>query len=489
MHTYHTFPARTIRALLVALAALTASCQEPEELTAPPALAAKPATGPVVNNVVPDSSKRGVRLDLTVNGSGYDQGSVVALERQGVPAAGITVSSTTFVSSRKLVADVTIAATADTGKVDVAVTTTGGRKGVGIEVFTVEYEIAELGMFGGTWSIAMEVNDQGVIVGASCTEDCLSRAFRWTETTGLQDLGTLPGWSRSYASAITASGAIFGTVECRPGDPGCNEPTTQRQLVRWDKVGGSWVITPVDGCSIATPFFVVPKFLVNNNDQCMGPGLVVQTLSGGAVVNEEPLPRLVAGGSHQAFAISDAPMVVGIAFGNEQPPEPVLWFRRSTGAWEILRLGFPSTGRFAYASDVGEPDAAGRVRVAGYVQEGNDRRDSSVRALRWTLEPDGLGGWRVVSTEVIASTVQQMGQSNAWAGAINDAGDMVGIAGSHTESGLPMKWPAGGETEVLPVVGGGGKGSAMAINSHGLIVGAVWDRGHQCNRAAVWRKN
>jgi hypothetical protein len=183
-------------------------------------------------------------------------------------------------------------------------------------------------------------------------------------------------------------------------------------------------------------------------------------------------------------------MVVGTAHGEGQPPEPVLWYRRPTGVWEILRLGFPSTGLFAIASDVGEPDAFGRVRVAGYVQEGTDRQDSSVRALRWTLEPDGLGGWRVVSTEVIASTVQQMGQSNAWVGAINEAGDMVGIAGSHTESGLPMKWPAEGGTEVLPVVGGGrGKGSAMAINSHGLIVGAVWDRGNQCNRAAVWRNN
>jgi len=119
---------------LIALATL-GSCREAEkELTAPPVSAARaPANGgPTVTSVVPDSSPPGVTLDITVNGSGFAQGSAVTLERQGAPAAKITTNSTTFVTTKKLIANITIAADADSGKYDVAVTTSE-RKGVGIE--------------------------------------------------------------------------------------------------------------------------------------------------------------------------------------------------------------------------------------------------------------------------------------------------------------------------------------------------------------------
>ena len=475
---------RTSGTLLVALVALTAACQEAVEPTGPTVLAAKPGSGPVVNNVVPDSSKRGTRLDITVSGSGFDQGSVVALEQEGVPAAGITVNATTFITPRKLIADVSIAAAADTGHMDVAVTTSGGRKGVGIELFVVQYEIAELGMFGGTWSIAHAINDQGVIVGASCTDDCLSRAFRWTESGGLEDLGTMAGYSRSYAYAITGQGTIFGTVECRPGDPGCGDEF-QRQLVRWDMIGDSWTITPVAGCSLVVGPFGF-RFLVNDSEQCVA-GRVVRTLSGGAVVSEELLPPLVPGGTASAFAISNAPMVAGVATDLAGTRQPVLWYRRSNGTWDVLPLGLPSTDVFAHALDVGEPDAAGRVFVSGYSQMAGTRQP--IRALRWTLESDGLGGWGVVSTEIFESPIQQRGQANAWGVGINDAGDMVGIAGGYVESGSPIKWAADGSFEVLPVSTGTAQGIAVAINNNGWIVGSVWDPRNACDRAAVWRQN
>src|SRR6266545_6937752 len=101
---------RAAGAALIALATFTVSCREFDEPTAPLALAA-PGTGdPTVSSVVPDSALRGVTLDITVRGSGFDQGSAVQLERQGVPAAGITTNATTFVTSRRLIANITIAA-------------------------------------------------------------------------------------------------------------------------------------------------------------------------------------------------------------------------------------------------------------------------------------------------------------------------------------------------------------------------------------------
>ena len=232
---------------LAALGVFTISCGDGMEPTAPMALARQPAGDPTVTSVVPDSSVVDVTLDITVNGTGFDQGSAVALERQGVPAGGITTNATTFVNSRRLIANITIAAEADTGSYDVAVTTTGGRKGVGIELFTVTYVLDELGVIGGTWSRATSVNDQGEVVGESCTQDCLGTAFYWTEAGGLEDLGTLPGYTRSAAYAINNRSQVFGAALCSDVDPGCGGETRQ-QRARWDRVGGSWVITALQGC-------------------------------------------------------------------------------------------------------------------------------------------------------------------------------------------------------------------------------------------------
>ena len=486
---------RVAGAAVIALAIFMASCRESKEPTVPQiAASARPSSGnPTVSSVVPDSSLRGVTLDITVNGSGYAQGSVVTLERQGVPAGKITTNATTFVSSRKLIANVTIAADADTGKYDVAVTTLDNRKGVGIELFTVQYVLDQLGIIGGTWSRAHAINDRGEVVGASCTSNCLATAFYWSEATGQVALGGLPGYTRSGAYAINNRGQAFGAVQCLAGDAACGGVYKQ-QLVRWDNVGGSWAITPVQGCSVARPLADnSERFLINNNDQCVARtsnGLSVQTLSGGAVVNEVPLPSLYADGVNTANAISDAPMVAGFAaevlerFPDGSAslgwPKPVVWYRRATGTWVVLQLGFPSTDFRAFATDIGNPDAAGRVRVTGYTE--STSRRTYIRAVRWTLETDGSGGWRVASTEVLANG------ANVWPGAVNNGGTIVGVAGSYLDSGSPFTWFASGEMQSLPSLGMSGKGRAIDINSTGWIVGAVWDNTNKCDRAAIWRQ-
>lgn len=73
---------------------------------------------------------------------------------------------------------------------------------------------ADLGTLGGESSEATAVNDAGVIVGWSEIpgEDQITHAFRWTQSGGLQDLGTLPGFDDSKATAINESGMIVGTA-------------------------------------------------------------------------------------------------------------------------------------------------------------------------------------------------------------------------------------------------------------------------------------
>ncbi|MFQ6096423.1 MAG: hypothetical protein ACE5O2_01765 [Armatimonadota bacterium] len=92
---------------------------------------------PTVESVDPSSAPQDTTLDVHVFGSGYDRGSKVGFERDGVAAEKVTTNSTKFVSSSELIANVTIAVDADTGSYDVAVTMSRGRKGIGTEMFEV----------------------------------------------------------------------------------------------------------------------------------------------------------------------------------------------------------------------------------------------------------------------------------------------------------------------------------------------------------------
>jgi uncharacterized membrane protein len=233
------------------------------------------------------------------------------------------------------------------------------------------------------------------------------------------------------------------------------------------------------------------KFLINNNDQCVGRTstntLSVQTLSGGAVVNEEPLPPY-PGGNSWAYAINDAAMVAGAVSAGMQ--EPAVWYRHATRGWVVLQLGFPGTDNMGRATDISEPDATGRIRVTGYTMDTNiccspgSRREA---AVRWTLQADGVGGWQVVAAEALGSVTTKGRTTNSWGRAVNNAGNVAGHAGEYFESGSAATWPVGSGMETLPALNGGTQSRAVDINNLGWIVGTVWDNGNNCDRAAIWR--
>jgi probable HAF family extracellular repeat protein len=481
-------------ATLIALIAMTVSCRDGDDLTAPPPQTARAATDPTVTSVVPDSAPRGVTLDVTVRGSGFDPGSAVRLEREGVPAAGITTNSTTYLTSRRLSANITIAADADVGAYDVAVTTSGGRKGVGIETFAVTYVIDELGVIGGTWSRAHAINDLGEVVGTSCTNDCLATAFYWSQEDGQADLGGLTGYSRSAAYAINTRGQVFGEVWCPISDPGC-APGVGRRRVRWEKVGGAWTIAPLDGCSVVFPMAEASeKFPINERDECLvrtDAGLVLQTLSGTAVASVEAIPSPFPGSSRpEGFGLNNVSMVAGWAsetVGTAGERKPVVWYRDGVGGWTHLLLPLLPGDLRGFATDIGDPDGAGLVRATGVTEGGSSTADYVGHAVRWTLRGDGAGGWEIASTEVLP-TGGRSGRVQSWSLATSVAGDVVGHVGAFAANGTPAKWPAGGGVEELPALKGGAPGRAVDINGEGWVVGAVWDAGSRCDRAAIWRQ-
>jgi TolB protein len=93
--------------------------------------------GPIVSSTNPNDAPQDTTLDVVVAGSGFDRGSTAEWAIAGVPSSKVRTNSTRYVSSKQLVANITIALDADTVLYDVLVTTSRGKKGIGTELFRV----------------------------------------------------------------------------------------------------------------------------------------------------------------------------------------------------------------------------------------------------------------------------------------------------------------------------------------------------------------
>lgn len=195
------------RTWLVGLSFLAAAClSDPSRVVDVPVGAqlgkAPPNTAPTVTSTNPSAGKRGDRVQVHVFGSGYNATAQASWERNGVADPGVTVLSTTLVSSTEVVADVQIAGDADIDLYDVAVSvlvTDGRKKGVGIELFAVTTAQSLSAVIqSGTSSIAWNLNDAGQVVGRFGR----AHAYFWDAATGVDDLGV------GQAEALSAGGTI-----------------------------------------------------------------------------------------------------------------------------------------------------------------------------------------------------------------------------------------------------------------------------------------
>jgi hypothetical protein len=222
--------ARSRRSMAMAgVLAITACSPEPTRVVELPdaQLAKAPSTGVTVTSTDPGYARRGERRLIRILGSGFTATSSASWERAGIVDPGVTVLSTTFVSSTEVVADVQIAPDADLAFYDVAITITlvdGGRKkGIGIEKFEVTSAILLPELSGpGNNSVARGVNDAGQVVGRSN-----ANAFYWDAATGIDDLG--PG----QGNDITAAGTTI---------IGADYIGTPRNAVVWTGTAHSWSV-------------------------------------------------------------------------------------------------------------------------------------------------------------------------------------------------------------------------------------------------------
>jgi probable HAF family extracellular repeat protein len=255
--------------------------------------------GPTVRATKPSSAPRGTTLDVQVLGSGFDQGSRAVWALSGdttFATTRIKANATTFVSSTELVANITIEADATLDVFDVVVVTLNGKKGIGIELFTVTLQIVDLGL--GDGSTALAVNDNNQIVGRGATA---SGAFLW-ENGVVTDLGGLPGSTGAQAEDINVSGWIVGTSSSSSGS----------RAVLWKPKTGGGYSPPLDlgtlGGSSSEATAINGDGIIAGHSQLPGDVVSHAVIWDATGIHDI---QTVQGGESFAWGINDVGQVVG----------------------------------------------------------------------------------------------------------------------------------------------------------------------------------
>ena len=215
-----------------------------------------------------------------------------------------------------------------------------------------------LGTLGGSYSEALGVSADGsVVVGISRDAAGQNRAFRWTLSGGIQDLGTLPG--NSGAWAVSADGGVVVGAALTDGN---------WRAFRWTVAGGMQNLGTLGGnFSEAYSVSANGSAVVGRSRNADGRVLAFRWTAAGGMQNLGTL----GGSESAAYGIStDGNVVVGVA---------------STGGnWRAFRwtagggmqdlgtlLGFSSSEAHGVSAD-------GSV-VVGWARSGEQDR-----AFRWT---------------------------------------------------------------------------------------------------------
>jgi probable HAF family extracellular repeat protein len=427
------------------LALLLAGCGGETISPAEPAAraAASGGGGPGVKSTVPDSAPRNTRLTVRVLGSGFDQGSRAVWALAGdttFATTKILTNSTTFVSSTELRADISIGADAPLANYDVVAVTSRGKKGIGIELFTVTYERVDLGTLGGTTSSAQSISDAGQITGTSTTASGAQHVFVWTDGV-MQDLG--PGWPW----AINSQGVVTGNVEGRAvvwlpkTGGGYNPPSNLPAL------GGS----PSSGKAI------------NDGGQIAGEGAISSGASHAYLVTGTVVTDIhtVAGGNSFPWGMNSLGHVAGQWDG---PTNQLAFVWTATSGMRLLpTLG----GTGGVALDVNDAD-----QVVGWSE--------SAPGKPWEAFLYENGAVRSLGT---------LGAPGSVAMAINRFGVIVGRASTgfaKRSTQHPFIWTAADGMKDLGVPKGSSSGQAWDINAFGAIAGEV-QVNSSSTHATLWR--
>jgi hypothetical protein len=399
------------------------------------ALAKGGGNGPTVKSTDPDSATVDTTLNVTVSGSGFDVGSRADWAFKGVVSEKIVTNSTQFVSSSRLVANITIAANANIGSHDVIVTTSSGKGGIGTEMFEVTVKpITDLGTLdGATESVALEVNSAGTtILGTSG-----QRPVRWkfiNDSWMIEDLAPVIGTASSVLRELNDNGDIVGAMTVA-GESHAFLLLASGQVIDLHSAplcdgGPAEALLFTLGQDVNNRTEVVIHASPDNeaNREVRGSNGYAFYWANGCITK---LPAL--GPSSSASSINDDGIIVGYS-GEPTAISPVRWTRNPDGTWAVTKLSLPSGCVSGTAVAINKTGiAAGGCR---------DTNTGKRLALRWSA-----------SGAVTVLPALERGDSQV--NGINDAGDVAGQ--SVRRNGISTRavlWPITGSiTDLGAIVG------------------------------------
>lgn len=381
---------------LSALTLAMAACELPTQApTVDGAQFAKGGGGPSVDGAIPAEGAQGtVNLQVRVLGSGFDNGSNAVWLRDGSPAPDVTTNSTSYVSKTELIADITIDVDALETLYDIEVTTRRGKKGVGVELFSVKKEgevtpyyaisFPDNAEFWNAFSVS-DISDADVFAGSYEGSAAVSDASG--SVVQLPDFGLGGGIRRISSGASFAVGGDMDPVTYF--EQGIVWDLTTRSAHRLTSLPGypseDYEGEPQD---INDSGLVVGQTITRDTNVEYADRIVIPTLwepdgLGGWLPRALPLLPGFTKGS--ALAINGAGDIVGRnqtdAFSSGHA---VAWFRNPDGSYDVLDLT-------PLASGAGEGIAFAiteRLVDGTFHAGGSVGYDDDIRAARWTVDPD-----------------------------------------------------------------------------------------------------
>jgi probable HAF family extracellular repeat protein len=439
-------------AVMLLLLCLAGCTSDIPTTPAPPGMeAARAATAaPSVTATDPRAGARNTTINVRVLGSGFDRGSRAIWALHGDTSLAITkvkTNSTRYVSSKELLANITIAADASLDEYDVVAIASSGKKGIGIELFTVTIEVIDLGV--GDNSTAKAVNDKNQIVGWG------GQSGAWVWQNGVVTaLGILPGGTGAQAEDINANGWIVGSSSSSSG----------YRAVLWTPKSGGGYNPPISlgtlGGSSSEGTSINDAGLITGDSKV--PGDLVSHAVYWDTNRQIHDIHSVQGGETFAFSINSTGDVVGQWNGptNQQA------FKYTA-----------STGMVRFAGIGGPPGVAVHVNSSGQFVGWSGASIGSWRATLWdsgTARDLGtLGGVGSVGTSITDDGIV-VGRSE------------TGLQRSGSQQFVPFIWEATQGMRPLALPTGRDYGQAYDINSNGWIVGETYlVKGP--SRATMWR--
>lgn len=420
--------------------------------------------GVTVSALDPDTVPSDTTLVIRVLGSGFSAGDKVTWLLAGSATTKVTTTGpVTFVSSKELRATVTVAPDAQLTRYDVEVATTGGKKGIGVEMLDVVANMVLLPEPG--WAVSSNawlVTGTGVIYGRASSSAGGQSELRWVPSGGSWAVEELGVSGASFLNHANDDGYLVGITSGGAGLP--------------DRY---WVRTPT-GTEIAFPAGQAP-YRIGRSGTLIGYVANAGGTRSPAAWRREGaawgppiiLPVTASWTNAWLNGINDRDDIAGRAEQGSTGQRPVVWRFDGVG-WTTMTV---------VDTDAGSALRIGSSGIAGEHWPCLDSSGSACGSVAAFWAAPG-------APRRLLAKVTNGGQTGI--GGMNNANQIVGWAevpsgrrgalGKHA-----MVWYSPGDPAPydLGTLRSGWYSQAVGVNEHGVVVGFGIESSRK--RAVVWR--